>query len=131
MGNLKLDYEFFLKEYSFFIYYCLGAIILIIIFIIFQPKYKKFKSMELYNVIWRWRWKNKEIFGLACYCPVCKKELDYDDEYAKTAKNMQDKITFFICQKCGGVEKGRIKGGDREYAKKILKRQILIEKSKL
>lgn len=123
--------EEILKEYSFFIYYGVGAIVVIMLFILFQPKYKKFKSIQMYDVLWKWKWRDKKVFALACYCPTCGNELGYDDEYARTTQSIQDKITFFICHKCGGVEKGRIKGGDREYAKKIIKRQIMIEKSKL
>lgn len=102
-----------------------GVLVLVILlFILLQPKYKKFKQMVLYDVLWKWKWKGKNIYGLSCYCPNCDGELYFDDENAKASKNLNEKITFFICQNCNNSEKGRIQGGDRNYALSIVKREI-------
>lgn len=99
-------------------------VLAILLFVLLQPKYKKFKEVTLYNVLWKWRWNGKNIYALSCYCPTCQSELYFDDENAKISKNLNEKITFFICKKCNEEEKGRIQGGDRNYAKSIVTREI-------
>jgi len=51
--------------------------------------------------------------------------LHVDDENCRTTSNLGEKITFFICDTCNESEIGRIKGGDRQYALKVIVREIL------
>lgn len=107
------------------------AIFLMVIFIlvlvvqIFQPKYKRYLQDIFHGMIWKWKYNGGDIIDLWCYCPTCKESLIVDDENCNATKNLGEKITFFVCQECGGNEKGRIKGGDRRYALGIIKREIL------
>ncbi len=104
----------------------LMTIFLVIVIIkIFEPKYKQYKQDMFHNMFWKWRYKGDSIIDLWCYCPSCKSMLLVDDENCSATSNLGDKITFFICHECGEHEIGRIKGGDRTYALKILKREIL------
>ncbi|PID48342.1 MAG: hypothetical protein CR967_00475 [Proteobacteria bacterium] len=99
---------------------------LILIYFLFRPKYKSFKEMQLYGVIWKWRWNKDNIYDLNPHCPLCLGKLFYDDESAKIASTpLNEKITFLICENCNGEEKGRIKGGDRKYVLNIVKSDIL------
>lgn len=90
-----------------------------------EPKYYKFKEMVMYNVLWRWKYKKDDIIGLWCYCPRCGAMLICDDENCKVTEDLQSKITFFVCNDCGGHEQGRVTGGDRRYALSLVKREIL------
>lgn len=68
---------------------------------------------------------NKRVVSLWCYCPECGSELTCDDESCRSSNVLANKITYFICQKCGEVEKSRITGGDRKYVLKIIRLEIL------
>lgn len=113
----------------------IGAITIFIILVAFpfvakkllEPKYRKFKQMSMYNVLWRWKYKKDEIVGLWCYCPKCLSMLSCDDENCRATEELQDKITFFVCHECGGHEQGRVVGGDRRYAVSLVKREVLRE----
>jgi hypothetical protein len=35
-----------------------------------------------------------------------------------------NKVTYFICQNCGNIEKSRVVGGDRKHVLKIVKFEI-------
>ena len=94
------------------------------LFYISRPAYKQFKEAILYDVLWKWQWKGQSIIGLWCYCPDCGGDLVCDDENCKTTSNLNEKTTFFICNGCGGHEKGRIKGGDRRYAITVVRREL-------
>lgn len=112
-----------------------GAITIFIILVAFpfvakkllEPKYRKFKQMSMYNVLWRWKYKKDEIVGLWCYCPKCLSMLSCDDENCRATEDLQEKITFFVCHECGGHEQGRVVGGDRRYAISLVKREVLRE----
>lgn len=112
-----------------------GAITIFIILVAFpfvakkllEPKYRKFKQMSMYNVLWRWKYKKNEIVGLWCYCPKCLSMLSCDDENCRATEELQEKITFFVCHECGGHEQGRVVGGDRRYAISLVKREVLRE----
>lgn len=112
-----------------------GAITIFIILVAFpfvakkllEPKYRKFKQMSMYNVLWRWKYKKDEIVGLWCYCPKCLSMLSCDDENCRATEELQEKITFFVCHECGGHEQGRVVGGDRRYAISLVKREVLRE----
>ena len=111
----------------------IGAITIFIILVAFpfvakkllEPKYRKFKQMSMYNVLWRWKYKKDEIVGLWCYCPKCLSMLSCDDENCRATEELQEKITFFVCNECGGHEQGRVVGGDRRYAVSLVKREVL------
>lgn len=113
----------------------IGAITIFIILVAFpfvakkllEPKYRKFRQMSMYNVLWRWKYKKDEIVGLWCYCPKCLSMLSCDDENCRATEELQDKITFFVCHECGGHEQGRVVGGDRRYAVSLVKREVLRE----
>lgn len=113
----------------------IGAITIFIILVAFpfiakkllEPKYRKFRQMSMYNVLWRWKYKKDEIVGLWCYCPKCLSMLSCDDENCRATEELQDKITFFVCHECGGHEQGRVVGGDRRYAISLVKREVLRE----
>lgn len=111
-------------------YYIAGFIIALAcigfgVYYLMRADYKKFKTMKYSDVLWRWRWKKESIYALAPYCPTCNEELWYDDENSKATTNLNEKITFLVCEKCGGEQKGRIKGGDRDFAISLVKREIL------
>ena len=111
----------------------IGAITIFIILVAFpfvakkllEPKYRKFRQMSMYNVLWRWKYKKDDIIGLWCYCPKCLSILSCDDENCRATEELQDKITFFVCNECGGNEQGRVVGGDRRYAVSLVKREVL------
>ena len=113
----------------------IGAITIFIILVAFpfvakkllEPKYRKFKQMSMYNVLWRWKYKKDDIVGLWCYCPKCLSMLSCDDENCRATEELQEKITFFVCHECGGHEQGRVVGGDRRYAISLVKREVLRE----
>lgn len=62
--------------------------------------------------------------GLWCYCPKCQAMLMVDDENCRSNESLQDKVTYFICNECGGHELGRVVGGDRRYALSLVKRDL-------
>ncbi|MBS9778946.1 MAG: hypothetical protein KGV58_01400 [Campylobacteraceae bacterium] len=113
------------EKYFFIFLVCACALVFVIVNYLFRPKYKDFKEIELHGVIWKWQWHNKKICALSAYCPTCKSELIFDDESAKIfATPLNSKFTFFICANCNEEEKGRIQGGDRKHALKIVKNEI-------
>jgi predicted RNA-binding Zn-ribbon protein involved in translation (DUF1610 family) len=102
------------------------VIFTIVLFIkILEPKYKMYRQDMFYGMLWRWKYKGDKIIDLWCYCPTCKSMLHVDDENCKTTSNLGEKVTFFICDKCNESEIGRIKGGNRQYALKVVIREIL------
>lgn len=109
-----------------------GAIAIFIILVAFpfvvrhlmQPKYYRFRELILFKVLWRWKYKKGEVIGLWCYCPKCQAMLMVDDENCRSTESLQNKITFFVCNECGGNECGRVVGGDRRYALSLVKREI-------
>ncbi|MDR2635520.1 MAG: hypothetical protein LBC08_01690 [Campylobacteraceae bacterium] len=89
-----------------------------------SEEHKKFNSISLYKVIWKWQYKKNRIISLWCYCPECGSALLCDDEYCRSTVALTSKTTFLICKNCGDVEKSRIVGGDRNYLLKIVKFEI-------
>jgi len=89
-----------------------------------QPKYYRFRELILFKVLWRWKYKKGDVVGLWCYCPKCHTMLMVDDENCRSNESLQNKITYFICNECGGNELGRVVGGDRRYALSLVKRDI-------
>jgi len=89
-----------------------------------QPKYYRFRELILFKVLWRWKYKKDDVVGLWCYCPKCQAMLMVDDENCRSNESLQNKITYFICNECGGNELGRVVGGDRRYALSLVKREI-------
>jgi predicted RNA-binding Zn-ribbon protein involved in translation (DUF1610 family) len=99
--------------------------LVVLAFKIFEPKFKLYKIDMFHGMLWKWKYKGERIIDLWCYCPKCKSMLLVDDENCKATSNLGDKTTFFICHECGDHEVGRIKGGDRHYALKVIIRAIL------
>ena len=89
-----------------------------------QPKYYRFRELILFKVLWRWKYKKGDVVGLWCYCPKCQAMLMVDDENCRSNESLQDKVTYFICNECGGHELGRLVGGDRRYALSLVKRDL-------
>lgn len=89
-----------------------------------QPKYYRFRELILFKVLWRWKYKKGDVVGLWCYCPKCQAMLMVDDENCRSNESLQDKVTYFICNECGGNELGRVVGGDRRYALSLVKRDL-------
>ncbi len=89
-----------------------------------EPKYYKFREMSMYNVLWKWKYRKGDISLLWCYCPSCQAMLTCDDENCRSMEDLQNKNTFFVCNECGGSEKGRVVGGDRRYVQSLVKREI-------
>lgn len=117
------------KLYNIYFIY-LGIFIcclLVFIFVLFlRPKYKKFNQHVLYGVLWKWKWYKKNVANLKAYCKECGCEIYYDDEIARIHNtNLNEKYTFFICNNCEDKQKGKILGGDKKYAHKIVRREIL------
>lgn len=107
------------------------AILIMLVFIIalvikiIEPKHKLYKQDMFEGMLWKWKYKGEKIIDLWCYCPTCGSMLHVDDENCKTTTSLGEKTTFFICDTCGEREIGRIKGGDRRYALKVVTRAIL------
>ncbi len=111
--------------YIYLIGFTLICILVGVLVFILRPKYKSFKEFERYDVIWKWKWRGKELHSLRAYCPKCGNELVYDDEHAKVSNApMNSKFTFFICHHCDSSEMGRLRGGDRKYAQNLIKNEI-------
>jgi len=89
-----------------------------------RPKYFKFRELILFKVLWRWKYKKGDVVGLWCYCPKCQSMLMVDDENCRSEETLQHKITYFVCQECGGNELGRVIGGDRRYILSLVRRDI-------
>jgi len=101
------------------------AFIIFFIIKILEPKFKSYKQDMLHGMLWKWKYKGDKIIGLWCYCPQCRAMLHVDDEGCRSSSSLGDKLTFFICDSCDEREVGRIRGGDRNYALKIVTREIL------
>lgn len=109
-----------------------GAITICIILVAFpfvarylmRPKYFKFRELILFKVLWRWKYKKGDVVGLWCYCPKCQSMLMVDDENCRSEETLQHKITYFVCQECGGNELGRVICGDRRYILSLVRRDI-------
>jgi predicted RNA-binding Zn-ribbon protein involved in translation (DUF1610 family) len=101
------------------------VVIVFLIIKIIEPKYKQYTQDKFFNLNWKWKYKKDKIIDLWCYCPHCNSMLHVDDENCKTTSNLGEKITFFVCNNCGEREVGRITGGDRKYALKMVEREIL------
>jgi len=126
LSNLSTKYTLLQWEIIVSFFSLVGLIILgtLVIRKIFEPKYKKYKQDMFKGMLWKWRYKGEKVIDLWCYCPACKSMLQVDDENCKTTLNLGEKITFFVCNNCEEKEIGRIKGGDRRFALKSIKREI-------
>ena len=102
---------------------CIFIVVLIVK--ILKPKYKMYKQDMFHGMLWKWKYNGERIIDLWCYCPACKSMLHVDDENCQTTSTLGDKTTFFVCDTCNEREIGRIKGGDRRYALKVVMRAIL------
>jgi len=115
-------YDGFMPFYS-VLFVLFAAIVLFFLFHKTEA-YKKFRSLKMYDIIWRWEWRNEKVVSLWCYCPTCGEQLVCDDEYSHSKVLLVNKTTFFICKTCGDIEKGRVVGGNRSYVLKIVKFEI-------
>ena len=129
MSYIKL---FFINIFGYYESWMLWLLVFIVILLIMavifivnrREEYKKFNSISLYNVIWKWKYKKDNIVSLWFYCPECGSELMCDYEYCRSTIMLTNKTTFLICQKCGEAEKSRIVGGDRNYLLKMVRFEI-------
>ncbi|MDR3177848.1 MAG: hypothetical protein LBT96_02570 [Campylobacteraceae bacterium] len=123
---------FFINIFGYYEWWMLWLSIFIVIVLIAaiisifnrDEEYKKFNSISLYNVIWKWKYKKGNIVYLWCYCPECGSELLCDDEYCRSTIMLTNKTTFLICKNCGEIEKSRVVGGDRNYLLKMVRFEI-------
>lgn len=122
---LKYNYPEWAVVVSLVFFAFFMVLIVVLIIKIIEPKYKMYKQDKFYNMFWKWKYKGDKIVDLWCYCPNCNSMLHVDDENCRTTSNLGEKITFFVCNECGEREVGRIVGGDRNYALKMVKREIL------
>lgn len=99
--------------------------IIVLIIKIIEPKYKMYRQDMFEGMLWKWKYKGDKVIDLWCYCPHCGSMLHVDDENCKTTTTLGEKTTFFVCDTCDEREIGRIKGGDRKYALKVVLRAIL------
>ncbi len=99
--------------------------IIVLIVKIVEPKHKQYRQDMFEGMLWKWHYKGDKIIDLWCYCPTCKSMLHVDDENCNATSSLGDKTTFFVCDTCDEKEVGRIKGGDRKYALKVIIRAIL------
>jgi len=122
------------QQYNFPEWAIIGSFLAIVIMLIFiivlivkilEPKHKMYRQDKFHGMMWKWKYKNDRIVDLWCYCPTCNSMLHVDDENCKATSTLGDKTTFFICDTCNEREIGRIKGGDRRYALKVVIRAIL------
>lgn len=125
--NLAEQYNFpeWVVISSFLAILIMFIFIVVLIVKILEPKHKMYRQDEFHGVMWKWRYKNNKIIDLWCYCPACNSMLHVDDENCKTTSTLGNKTTFFVCDTCNEREIGRIKGGDRRYALKVVIRAIL------
>ena len=94
-------------------------------FKIFEPKYKMYRADMFHGMLWKWKYKGDRVIDLWCYCPKCTSMLLVDDESCSATMTLGEKYTYFVCHECGDNEVGRIQGGDRNYALKVIIRAIL------
>ncbi len=111
-------------QYKYEILIAILSVSFIMAMIFLQPKYKKFKSLTLFDAIWKWKWKGRQIYALTCHCPTCKNELIFDDEIAKASRDLNSKMTYLFCKHCD-EEIGKVQGGDKEYLINLVKREII------
>ena len=104
--------------------FCILILSPFVAYYLMRPKYHNYREMFLFKVLWRWKYKKGDVISLWCYCPKCGGMLICDDENCRTTTQLQEKITFFVCNECGGDELGRVVGGDRRYALSLVRRDI-------
>jgi len=129
MNIQSIAQEYNVPEYIVYIVpiaiFLMAIFLVLLVFKIFEPKFKLYRADMLHGMLWKWKYKGDTIIDLWCYCPKCKSMLIVDDDNCKATINLGEKTTFFVCNECGGNEVGRIKGGDRHYALKVITREIL------
>lgn len=86
--------------------------------------YRAYVEDILFGVKWRWSWSGGDVSNLWCFCPVCDAELVYDDSSVHNVYSHEESKTLFICEHCNRNVKGRIEGGDKEYALGAVRREI-------
>lgn len=127
---MQMIYNFYINIFGFYNTWMLwlsGIVLFLIFFILLCIKRYKdaniFIKMQRYGVVWKWRHEKNQIINLSCYCPECDSKIIFDDEHSRES-SLGDKCTFLICENCEVKEKGRVKGGDREYVLKLIKNDI-------
>lgn len=90
-----------------------------------RPEFKRYKSDNLYNVLWKWEWQGRSVAGLWCYCPTCKQMLSFDDTLCQSTSKLNEKVTYLICNHCDAGQVSQIRGGDRRYVLTLVQREIL------
>ena len=84
---------------------------------IYEHWYTSYVEDTLHGAKWRWRWEGNSIADLWCYCPRCEAILVYSEGsfYGKTD---------FICENCDRSIIASIPGGDKDYALRVVTREI-------
>lgn len=88
------------------------------------PPYTTYVEDGLFGARWRWSWSGESISNLWCFCPTCDSELVYDDSSARHFHAYEEPKTLFICEHCNRNVKGRVNGGDKDYALSAVRRKI-------
>ncbi|MDX1808408.1 MAG: hypothetical protein R3331_02600 [Sulfurospirillaceae bacterium] len=117
----------FIHEKSTLIIFCLllsGLLILYIIFkILTRPEYLAYQEDIIYDLKWRWNWKQNTISNIWCYCPKCDCALLYDDGfYYNPISNITK--TDLICEQCDSQIIASIKGGNKDFIVRLAKREV-------
>lgn len=111
----------FMPNWAFITLIILITIVLLYLFVMYfvkKPQYVYYIEDTLYDMKWKWSWKNDKVNKLYCFCPKCDKSLVYDDSSSST----NNKTTKFICEECTFA--GSIPGGDISHSLNMVEREI-------
>jgi len=87
------------------------------------PAYQAYTTDQFYGAKWRWKWHDRSILNLWCFCPVCDGELVYDDSSCRELVRTDPRTDLF-CEHCNHERVASIRGGNREYALAAVQREI-------
>ena len=89
-----------------------------------EPEFKSYVEDFIHGAIWRWDWAGERIANIWCFCPRCDATLVYDDSSHDSFYSTRASKTDFICENCNGNVVASISGGDKDYAKAAVKREV-------
>jgi hypothetical protein len=97
------------------------------------PDHEKFKTMNLYDMIWKWSWLDGQTNNLWCFCPMCDAELVHNTHVEYRGTSNREATTFF-CEICnrevttiGGPKNYILEAVDREIRRRIRKNEYNAE----
>lgn len=111
----------FMPNWAFITLIIFIIIVLLYLFVKYfvkKPEYVYYIEDILYDIKWKWSWKNDKVNKLYCFCPKCDKSLVYDDSSSST----DNKTTKFICEECHFA--GSIPGGNISHSLNMVEREI-------